>query len=300
MKRCTLAATVAIALAIAGVAAAAPRYMSVDEVRPGMVGMGRTVFEGDRVEEFTVRILGVLRNTAAPRRNLVIARLEGGPLAATGVIAGMSGSPVYIDGRLLGAVAYSLGQFPKEPIAGITPIEEMIEAAAPGAPRRRPAEGAPGSISRSRQEKVAAALRRGVRARSSQPFADSPPTCGSKASAWRTSLAAPQLGVLLRPIATPLALGGFSGAVRELVRRLRGSRLRADARRARRCRARPARRPGAARRRRRAQAGRPGRREPHHRRLRDGRDGHGHRGGRRGRSTRSATRSTTSARPSSR
>ncbi len=111
MKRCTLAATVAIGLAIAAWPTAAPRYMSVDEVRPGMVGVGRTVFEGDRVEEFTVRILGVLRNTAAPRRTLVIARLEGGPLAATGVIAGMSGSPVYIDGRLLGAVAYSLGRF---------------------------------------------------------------------------------------------------------------------------------------------------------------------------------------------
>ena len=64
----------------------------------------------------------------APQRNLILARLEGGPLAETGVIAGMSGSPVYIDGRLVGAVSYSIGAFPKEPIAGITPIAEMIEA----------------------------------------------------------------------------------------------------------------------------------------------------------------------------
>ena len=60
----------------------------------------------------------------------LLARLEGGPLAKTGVIAGMSGSPVYIDGRLLGAVSYSLGQFSTEPIAGITPIAEMIDATA--------------------------------------------------------------------------------------------------------------------------------------------------------------------------
>ena len=74
-------------------------YFPVDELRPGMVGIGRTVFEGDRLEEFKVHILGVLRNQIGPRRDLILARLEGGPLAKTGVIAGMSGSPVYIDGR---------------------------------------------------------------------------------------------------------------------------------------------------------------------------------------------------------
>ena len=114
---------------------AATRYMSADEMRPGMVGVGRTVFDGDRVEEFKVHLLGVLRNTTGPRRDLILARLEGGPLAHTGVIAGMSGSPVYVDGRLLGAVSFSLGQFSKEPIAGITPIAEMIETADPSVPR---------------------------------------------------------------------------------------------------------------------------------------------------------------------
>ena len=102
--------------------------MSVDEIRPGMVGVGRTVFDGTRVEEFRARILGVIENVIGARRNLILARLEGGPLANTGVIAGMSGSPVYIDGRLIGAVSYALGAFSKEPIAGITPIAEMTDA----------------------------------------------------------------------------------------------------------------------------------------------------------------------------
>jgi hypothetical protein len=121
-------------LAVAALAAATPSAqtsnIAVDEVKPGMVGVGRTVFAGDRIEEFQVHIIGVLKNVVGPNRNIVLARLEGGPLAHTGVIAGMSGSPVYIDGRLLGAVSYQLGQFPKEPIAGITPIGEMTDATA--------------------------------------------------------------------------------------------------------------------------------------------------------------------------
>src|SRR6478672_6803321 len=110
--------------------------MPISEIRPGMVGIGRTVFAGTQVEEFKAHILGVLENVIGTHRNLILARLEGGPLANTGVIAGMSGSPVYIDGRLIGAVSYSLGQFSKEPIAGITPIDEMVEATAQGAARR--------------------------------------------------------------------------------------------------------------------------------------------------------------------
>lgn len=104
--------------------------MPVSEVRPGMVGIGRTVFRGAAVEDFTVRIIGTLKSVVAPQRDLILAKLEGGPLADTGVIAGMSGSPVYIDGKLIGAVSYQLGQFPKEPIAGITPIGEMTDATA--------------------------------------------------------------------------------------------------------------------------------------------------------------------------
>ena len=100
-----------------------------------MVGIGRTVFEGTQVEEFKVNILGVIENVIGTHRNLILARLEGGPLANTGVIAGMSGSPVYIDGRLIGAVSYSLGSSRRKPIAGITPIAEMTDATAFAAPR---------------------------------------------------------------------------------------------------------------------------------------------------------------------
>ena len=107
--------------------------MPLDQIRPGMVGIGRTVFEGTKIEEFKVTIIGVLENVG-PKQSMIIARLEGGPLEKTGVIAGMSGSPVYIDGKLIGAVAYGF-PFSKETIGGITPIAEMIDATKTGGPR---------------------------------------------------------------------------------------------------------------------------------------------------------------------
>jgi len=103
-----------------------PSIFPLSEVRPGLKGVGRTIFAGDKIEEFQVEILGVLKNALAPKRDVIIARLAGGPLEKTGVIAGMSGSPVYVGGRLVGAVALSF-PFSKEPLAGITPIEEMLE-----------------------------------------------------------------------------------------------------------------------------------------------------------------------------
>jgi len=125
----SLPISLALVLLAAVALVATPRQtgpMPIDEIRPGMVGVGRTVYAGHDLEDFRVTVLGVMRNVVGPRRDLILARLEGGPLANTGVIQGMSGSPVYIDGRLIGAVSYSLGSFPKEPIAGITPIAEMI------------------------------------------------------------------------------------------------------------------------------------------------------------------------------
>ena len=95
----------------------------VENLKPGMKGIGRTVFANQKLETFDVEIIGALENSA-PRQTMVMARLTGGPLANTGVIAGMSGSPVYIDGKLLGAVAFGFG-FSKEAIAGITPYQEM-------------------------------------------------------------------------------------------------------------------------------------------------------------------------------
>jgi hypothetical protein len=110
-----------------GPARGAVPVMPFDEVAPGMKGSGRTVFEGTRIETFDVEILGKLANVG-PNQDLILARCSGGPLERTGVMAGMSGSPVTIDGRLVGAIAYSWG-FSKEPIAGITPIEEMLAIA---------------------------------------------------------------------------------------------------------------------------------------------------------------------------
>ena len=98
----------------------------LSEIQRGMKGVGRSVFQGSKIEEFQVEILGVLKNVS-PGQNIILGRLSGSGLERAGVLAGMSGSPVYIDGRLAGAVALAF-QFSKDPIAGITPIEQMLQA----------------------------------------------------------------------------------------------------------------------------------------------------------------------------
>lgn len=97
--------------------------MDVDEIVPGMKGYGKTVFNGTQIETFQVEVLGVLKNWDV-KSNMILIRMSGGPLEQSGIISGMSGSPVYIDNRLIGAVAYGWN-FAKEPIAGVTPILEM-------------------------------------------------------------------------------------------------------------------------------------------------------------------------------
>jgi hypothetical protein len=171
--------------------------MPLAEVRPGMRGVGRTVFEGARVDEFDVQVLGVLENAVGPRQSLILARLEGGPLARTGVIAGMSGSPVFIDGRLVGAVAYAF-PFGKEPIAGITPIGDMTEAAGNGAPRAASARLRPAGALRAPldREAVAAALRRPLR-----PLVPGP--------LRGEGLPGALTGAALTPLALPLVFSGF-------------------------------------------------------------------------------------------
>ena len=105
----------------------AQQILPVDQVRAGMTGKGRSVFQGSTQEEFDVEILGVLRNDASvgPKKSMILARLRSERLDREGVAQGMSGSPVYIDGKIVGAVAYSF-PFSTAPIAGITPIEEML------------------------------------------------------------------------------------------------------------------------------------------------------------------------------
>ena len=113
------------------------------DIRAGQHAIGKTVFQGNKIEEFQVEILGVLANVG-PRQSIILAKLSGGPLAETGVMQGMSGSPVYIDGRLVGAVALAFN-FSKEPIAGIRPIEEMLAVGDP-APKPAAAQRAPRKV----------------------------------------------------------------------------------------------------------------------------------------------------------
>lgn len=101
------------------------QFMPLTEVREGMRGTARTVFRGSTSEEFNVEILGVVPGGIGPRQDLIVGRISGGGADRTAVFAGMSGSPVYVDGRLVGAISYSF-PFSKEPICGITPIEQMI------------------------------------------------------------------------------------------------------------------------------------------------------------------------------
>ncbi len=210
MKKMRLSLTLA---ALAGVALLRPppalpvEIFPFEQVRPGMTGVGRTVFEGTRVEEFQVRILGILENAIGPKHSVILARLDGGPLEKTGVIAGMSGSPVFIDGKLVGAVAYSF-PFGKEPIAGITPIGEMIEATRVDTPRAASARFLPspgllaGLALPLDREAVAAAFRRPLQSIVPGAYHGEPTP----------------LPTSLSPLALPLVFSGFDPGTFEWAR----------------------------------------------------------------------------------
>lgn len=177
-----------LVLFISQLSFAALNTMPLRDVRRGMHGTGKTVFSGSVVEDFGVEILGVLENTG-PKQSLVLARLSGGPLEHTGVMQGMSGSPVYIDGKLVGAVAMAF-PFAKDPIAGIRPIEEMLPVSA------MPARSDP------------AALRARV---SLDPLRMPTPSSAASFGDMRMS-----------DVATPLSLSGFtSAAIEQFAPRLR-------------------------------------------------------------------------------
>lgn len=167
-------------------------FFPLDQVKSGLKGVGRTVFEGEKIEEFKVEILGVLQNIA-PERNLILARLSSRKLERTGVFAGMSGSPVYIQGKLVGAVAYSF-PYSKEPIAGITPIQEIVDIfkEKPGARFRLSRKRSPLKMYRVRS---LADILQGV--------GGSTPPSGM---AWQPF----EGSRTLSPIATPLSLSGLS------------------------------------------------------------------------------------------
>jgi hypothetical protein len=104
-----------------------PQTIAVSQIHAGMRGVAYTVFQGVKPEAMEVEVLGILRNMNGPKGDVILVRLHGQKVEYTGVVAGMSGSPVYFDGKLAGALAFRIGEFSKEPIAGITPIADMLE-----------------------------------------------------------------------------------------------------------------------------------------------------------------------------
>ncbi|MHA2609774.1 MAG: SpoIVB peptidase S55 domain-containing protein [bacterium JZ-2024 1] len=116
----------AVGILLAGSATPASEIIPVEEIQRGMKGYALTVFAGNEVERFAIEVEGVLKNFY-PKRDIILIRFTDEKGKQSGVVSGMSGSPVFIEGRLAGALAYRMGIFQKEPIAGVTPIKEMLE-----------------------------------------------------------------------------------------------------------------------------------------------------------------------------
>ncbi len=153
----------------------------VEQVRSGMHGVAYTVFEGTKVEPMDIEVLGVLKDANGPRSDIILIRLQGKKPEYTGVVAGMSGSPVYIDGKLMGAISFRIGQFSKDPIAGVTPIADMLEI---NALDRTPVES---RVSPAHPEREA-----------------------SRTSGPGDAADLPSFSAFLTPIETPLVFSGFS------------------------------------------------------------------------------------------
>jgi hypothetical protein len=125
-----LASVLASAQAGSGQTGQNPQIITVNQIHAGMRGVAYTVFEGVKPEAMEVEVLGVMHNVNGPKGDIILVRLHGQKVEYTGVVAGMSGSPVYFDGKLAGALAFRIGEFSKEPIAGVTPIADMLEISA--------------------------------------------------------------------------------------------------------------------------------------------------------------------------
>jgi hypothetical protein len=177
-----------------------PRFFELEDLRPGMKGTASTVFSGTEPEQFGVEILGVLPGFPAPRQSAIIARLTGANVEKTGVFAGMSGSPVYIDNKLVGAIAFSF-PFSKDPIAGITPIQQMIDIFEKGTAGQiqRPKEPRAVSFSQLASNDWKATLPKQAVGSTSL-----------MASVSEGSRLIPLMGQQMTPIATPVVFGGVS------------------------------------------------------------------------------------------
>src|ERR1700733_2316057 len=132
-----LLAAVFVSLLAPALFAADPEIFPLSQIQPGMKGEAYTIFAGDQIEKFDLIVIGVMPNFLAPKESIILVQLLGAKVEHTGVVAGMSGSPVYFEGKLAGALSLKLGQFNKEPLAGITPIENILSLpkGSPGAMR---------------------------------------------------------------------------------------------------------------------------------------------------------------------
>ena len=127
------------------VAATGPQIIPLSQIKPGMRGVGYTIFSGDKIQPFDVEVIGILPNLVGPKQDVVLVKLSSPEIAKSGVVAGMSGSPVYIDGKLAGAIAYKFGSFTTEAIGGMTPIEEELAVDGQGVPTKTPGVSPVGS-----------------------------------------------------------------------------------------------------------------------------------------------------------
>jgi hypothetical protein len=126
LAKLAVAALVLGALAVSAAPPDSTEIMPVSQVRAGMQGYAYTIFAGDQIEKFDLEVLGVLPNFLGPKQSIILVQLKGPKVEHTGVVAGMSGSPVYLEGKLAGALSLKLGIFTKEAIAGVTPIEDVL------------------------------------------------------------------------------------------------------------------------------------------------------------------------------
>jgi len=169
---------------------------AIEDLRPGMKGIARTVFSGSEPQEFGLEILGVLDGFTGPRQSTIIAKLNGPNVDKTGVFAGMSGSPVFIDNKLVGAIAYSF-PFAKEAICGITPIKQMIDIFAQGNERPKSNEARAFSFSASASTWKPSLPKQAVGSQS----LIAPVSSGSAL--------VPLMGQQIQPIATPVVFSGI-------------------------------------------------------------------------------------------
>ena len=173
--------------------------IKLEEIKPGMKGVAYTIFAGDTIEAFELEVIGVLPNLLGPRQSIVLVQLKGAKVEHTGVVAGMSGSPVYIEGKLAGALSLKFGVFTKEPLAGVTPIESVMEAG--------------GASAGAREEKTNTEATQAQRLqRTEEEGGVAGPVAVPANVAERMGLAG---GAYLEPIETPVVFAGFHRAAVE-------------------------------------------------------------------------------------